>query len=407
MSSIRFFHTADLHLDSPFKGMSELPEKGFEKLRNSTFEAFLTLIQKAIEEKPDFVLIVGDIYDGEERSLRAQKIFQSGMEQLSEHQIPVIISYGNHDHLKGKWTRFSLPENVFVMPKETTRFVLNVRDIQVKIYGFSYPERHVPQAMIDTYPIATEQNAVHIGMLHGSLQGNTSHDVYAPFTIDELLSKNYDYWALGHIHKRQVLHTDPPIIYPGNIQSRHRKEQGVKGFYDVTIANFAADCTFIPTSAIVYEKIEVDCGNLIHANEVLRVCGQAIEDFRKQYGAGVVWLELTNIDQKGMSLFEDSSVAEWLEVIREQEEEYTPFIWVQALEIDKYTVDTYEPTIATESVIQVLNEWDPQHLKEVVKDLYQHPKGSRYFEELTNEELNHLVLEAKQLFKRNMSTNKG
>ena len=407
MSSIRFFHTADLHLDSPFKGMSELPEKGFEKLRNSTFEAFLTLIQKAIEEKPDFVLIVGDIYDGEERSLRAQKIFQSGMEQLSEHQIPVIISYGNHDHLKGKWTRFSLPENVFVMPKETTRFVLNVRDIQVNIYGFSYPERHVPQAMIDTYPIATEQNAVHIGMLHGSLQGNTTHDVYAPFTIDELLSKNYDYWALGHIHKRQVLHTDPPIIYPGNIQSRHRKEQGVKGFYGVTISNFAADCTFIPTSAIVYEKIEVDCENLIHANEVLRVCGQAIEDFRKQYGAGVVWLQLTNIDQKGMSLFEDSSIAEWLEVIREQEEENTPFIWVQALEIDKYTIDTYEPTLATESVIQVLNEWDPQHLKEVVKDLYQHPKGSRYFEELTNEELNHLVLEAKQLFKRYMSTNKG
>ena len=406
MSSIRFFHTADLHLDSPFKGMSELPEKGFEKLRNSTFEAFSTLIQKAIEEKPDFVLIVGDIYDGEERSLRAQKIFQNGMEQLLAQQIPVIISYGNHDHLKGKWTRFSLPENVFVMPKDTSKFEINVRGIEVNIYGFSYPERHVPQSMINTYPIATEQNSVHIGMLHGSLQGNTTHDVYAPFTIEELLSKNYDYWALGHIHKRQILHTDPPIIYPGNIQSRHRKELGIKGFYDVTITNFAADCTFVPTSAIVYEKINVDCDNLIHANEVLRACEEALRDFRIQYGAGVVWLQLQNIGEKGMSLFEDSSILEWLEVIREQEEENTPFIWVQCIEIDSQMIDTYEPTLAAESVIQVLNEWNQNHLKEVVKDLYQHPKGSRYLEQLSIEEMNNLVSEANQLFKRYMSMSK-
>ncbi len=406
MSSIRFFHAADLHLDSPFKGMSELPEKGLERLRNSTFEAFSTLIQKAIEVKPDFVLIVGDIYDGEERSLRAQKIFQNGMEKLFEHQIPVVISYGNHDHLKGKWTRFSLPENVFVMPKETTKFELNVRDTMVNIYGFSYPERHVLQSMTDTYPIATEQNAIHIGMLHGSIQGNTTHDVYAPFKIEELLSKNYDYWALGHIHKRQVLHTDPPIIYPGNIQSRHKKEQGVKGFYDVTITNFAADCTFVPTSAIVFDQIDVNCENLIHANEVLFECAKAIEEFRKQYSAGVVFLQLTNINEQAISLFEDSTKDDWLEVIREQEEENTPFVWVQDLEIGDCLTDTYEPTIATESVIQVLNNWDHQHVKEIVKDLYQHPKGSRYLSELTSEELNELVSEAEQLFKRSMSMTK-
>lgn len=407
MSSIRFFHTADLHLDSPFKGMSNLPEQAFEQLRNSTFDAFSNLIEKAIKEKPDFILIVGDIYDGEDRSLRAQQIFQKGMEKLSEYQIPIIISYGNHDHLKGKWTRFSLPENVYVMPKETTKLTLNVRDSKVNLYGFSYPERHVLKSMIDTYPIATEQDAVHIGMLHGSLQGNTTHDVYAPFTIEELLSKNYDYWALGHIHKRQVLHTDPPIIYPGNIQSRHRKEQGVKGFYDVTITNFASDCTFIPTSAIVYDKIEIDCANLIHANEVLRACGQALENFREQFGAGVVWLYLKNIDEQGKSLFEETPLADWLEVIRDQEEEKTPFVWIQSLEIDDSAVNRYEPTLASESVLKVLSEWDEKHLKEVIKDLYQHPKGSRYLETLTSEDLESLVSEAKQQFLKNISMTKG
>ena len=407
MSSIRFFHTADLHLDSPFKGMSDLPDKAFEQLRNSTFEAFATLIQKAIEEKPDFILIVGDIYDGEDRSLRAQKIFQDGMEQLGQHKIPVVISYGNHDHLKGKWTRFSLPENVYVMPPKTTTLVLNIRDVQVNIYGFSYPERHVTQSMIDTYPVATEQDAVHIGMLHGSLQGNTTHDVYAPFTVEELLSKNYDYWALGHIHKRQVLHIDPPIIYPGNIQSRHRKEQGIKGFYDVTMTHFAADCTFVPTSTIVYDNLQVDCKNLIHANEVLKACAQVLEDFRKQFGAGVVWLHLTNIEEQNMSLFEETSMLEWLEVIREQEEDSTPFIWVHSLEADDHTVVTYEPTLAATSVLEVLGDWDEQQLKKVVKDLYQHPKGSRYLEDLTSEDLNNLVLEAKQLFTQKISMTKG
>lgn len=383
--------------------MTDLPDKVFQQLRNSTFDAFSTLIRKAIEEKPDFLLIVGDIYDGEDRSLRAQKLFQNGMEQLSKHKIPVVISYGNHDHLKGKWTRFALPENVYVMPKETTKLVLNIRDLKVNIYGFSYPDRHVQQPMIDTYPIATEQNAVHIGMLHGSLQGNTTHDVYAPFTIEELLSKNYDYWALGHIHKRQVLHTDPPIIYPGNIQGRHRKEQDVKGFYKVTMTNFAADCTFVPTSAIVYEKLEVNCENLIHANELLGACERALDNFREEFGSGVVWLHLTNIKEQGMTLFEETPISEWLEVIREQEEENLPHIWVNSLIIDDCTEDMYEPTLATESVLQVLNEWDTHHIKEVVKDLYQHPKGSRYLEELASNDFGKLVLDAKQLFIQKIS----
>lgn len=406
MSSIRFFHTADLHLDSPFKGMTDLPDKVFDQLRNSTFNAFFTLIEKAIEEKPDFILIVGDIYDGEDRSLRAQKIFQNGMEKLSQYEIPVIISYGNHDHLKGKWTRFSLPENVYVMPKETAKVTLNIRDSQVNIYGFSYPERHVPQPMIDTFPIATEQDALHIGMLHGSLQGNTTHDVYAPFTIEELLAKNYDYWALGHIHKRQVLHTDPPIIYPGNIQGRHRKEQGVKGFYDVTIRNFAPDCTFISTSAFVYDTIDVDCANVIHANEVLQACGQALEEFREKFGAGVIWLRLKNINEQGISLFEETPLEDWLEVMREQEEEDALLIWIHSLELDDSAI-SYKPTLASESVLQVLGEWDEQHIKKVIKDLYQHPKGSRYLEKLTSEDLEYLVSEAKQQFLRNISMSKG
>ena len=407
MSSIRFFHTADLHLDSPFKGLTYMPEERLAELRNSTFQAFDHFIQYAINEHPDFIVIVGDIYDGEDRSLRAQSYFQHGMEQLYEHNIPVIISYGNHDHLKGKWTRFKLPPNVIVMPKETTTATLTIRGTTVHIYGFSYAERHVTESKIAAYPVATEQDAIHIGMLHGSLAGDKTHDVYAPFTREELLSKNYDYWALGHIHQRQTLHTDPPIIYPGNMQSRHRKECGIKGFYDVSIENFAADLTFVPTSAIVYDAVIVDCSNLLYANEVLQACEEALEGFRDEFGAGVVEVHLQNINEQGTSLFEDASITEWLELIREREDIQSPTVWVESLQIDTTTSQSYEPTVATETVLQVMQNWDAQHMKEILKELYQHTKGSRYLEPLSEEDLQEISKEAQHLFKQTVSTNKG
>lgn len=192
------------------------------------------------------------------------------MEKLFQHNIPVILSYGNHDHLNGSWTRFALPSNVYELPVETSVVQLNIRGQQVNIYGFSYSERHVKESKIESYPIASDQHVLHIGMLHGSEFSDTTHAVYAPFTKEQLLERNYHYWALGHIHKRQLLHQNPPIVYPGNIQSRHRKEQGIKGFYDVTLSQASVELDFIPTSAVVYNTVEVDCKNMFHANELLK-----------------------------------------------------------------------------------------------------------------------------------------
>ncbi|MBO1912054.1 DNA repair exonuclease, partial [Microvirga sp. 3-52] len=154
MSTIRFLHAADLHLDSPFKGMTGMQVDQLVSLRNSTFAAFERLISHAIHTKPDFVLIVGDIYDGEDRSLRAQLKFQEGMKKLSDAHIPVVISYGNHDHLSGRWTRFELPSNVYVFKEKVEQVTLNIRGDQVNIYGFSYKDRHIRESMITNYPIA-------------------------------------------------------------------------------------------------------------------------------------------------------------------------------------------------------------------------------------------------------------
>ncbi|MBK3495949.1 metallophosphoesterase [Viridibacillus sp. YIM B01967] len=403
MSIIRFFHTADLHLDSPFKGMSALPKERLQELRHSTFAAFDRFIQYAVQELPDFIVIVGDIYDGEDRSLRAQAHFQNGMEQLYEKNIPVILSYGNHDHLNGKWTRFELPPNVHVLPKKTEQVTLQIRETAVHVYGFSYSDRHVKEPMINTYPVATNKDAIHIGMLHGSLMGNTTHDVYAPFAKEDLLAKQYDYWALGHIHMRQILNEEPPIVYSGNIQSRHRKERGVKGFYDVTIDNHHANLDFVPTSVIVYDELIVNCEGLVHANEILQACENTVQQFRDQFGAGVIELRLEHLESGAKTLFEDSTIEEWLELIREREEQKSPAIWIQSVHINWQDFQEYEPTVATEAVLHVIDNWDDMQWKETLKDLYQHPRGGRYLEPLSKAELEQISKQTKNLFKNYVS----
>ena len=190
MSTIRFIHAADLHLDSPFKGMTGLPVDRLRQFRDSTFTAFANLIDHALETKPDFVIIVGDIYDGEDRSLRAQLKFQEGMKKLDEAGIPVFISYGNHDHLSGRWTRFELPSNVHVFNGEVGQAELNVRGQEVVIHGFSYKESHIRRVDDCKFSSGGEREAFHIGMLHGSFAGDDTHAVYAPFTKEELLAKS-------------------------------------------------------------------------------------------------------------------------------------------------------------------------------------------------------------------------
>ena len=402
MTSIRFFHAADLHLDSPFKGVTSMPDHQLKTLRDSTFKAFQTLIQTAVQVKPDFVLIVGDIYDGEDRSLRAQHKFQEGMEMLNRHQIPVFICYGNHDHLAGKWTRFQLPENVHVFPAQVEKVKLQIRQQDVYISGFSYKERHVKDSMIARYEDAVEKDSFNIGMLHGSLAGDTTHAVYSPFTKDQLISKNYDYWALGHIHKRQILHLEPPIVYPGNIQSRHRNEKGTKGFYDVSLEKGNSQLTFIPTSTITYDQITCSCIEVVHANEWFKIIDSAIENFRHENGAGVVEIHLTDVDADTLSMLDATPMEEWLSMVRETQEMKDPYIWIHSITMDVSEALEMESSGLTEHVISVMDTWDTKQWKEIVSDVYQHPRLSRYMENLTDDDYEAIHLEARSLIQKEL-----
>lgn len=403
MSTIRFIHTADLHLDSPFKGMTGLPTDHLNKLRDSTFEAFTKLIEHAVKTKPDFMLIAGDIYDGEDRSLRTQMKFREGMVKLDAAGIPVFISHGNHDHLSGRWTRFDLPSNVYVFDEHVETVRLTVDNQEVLIYGFSYKERHIRDKVIDRYPLAEDHDALHIGMLHGSLAGDETHAVYAPFTKNELLAKRYDYWALGHIHVRQQLHESPPIVYPGNIQGRHRNEHGTKGFYEVELSKTTASLHFIPASAIVFDRLELPCAGMSHANEWLTACSEVLESFKEHNGAGIVELLLTDIDREAANLFSQSPEGEWLEVLRDYVGESEPYVWVQKITFASQLNPSMASSALMQSVAGMIDGWTTEDWKDVLKDVYQHARGVKYLDVLTEYEIDEVKAGATALLAAEMS----
>lgn len=244
---IRFIHTADLHLDSPFKGLKQLHPKLYNQVYQSTFGSFERLVTRAIDEAVDFMVIAGDIYDGDNQSVKAQAFFRNQMQRLNTAHIPVYLSHGNHDYMDKGISRLQLPDNVVVFGHEPETHYQDT----VAITGFSYPKRWVTERMIEKYPKRAKMD-FHIGLLHGFLEGSGStEDVYAPFTITDLLDKEYDYWALGHIHKRQILNHQPPIVYSGNTQGRNPNELGEKGAFLVTLQKgLEPTLTFINTAPI-------------------------------------------------------------------------------------------------------------------------------------------------------------
>ncbi|MFD1029864.1 metallophosphoesterase family protein [Metaplanococcus flavidus] len=393
MAPIRFIHTADLHLGSPFTGISGLAAAQRKKFADTIYQAFDTLIDYAVREEPDFILIAGDIYDGEDRTLRAQYKFQQGMERLNLAGIPVIISHGNHDHLGGSWTRFELPDNVHIFDDKVTSHSFPVSDKTVTVTGFSYGERHIKEARITEFPSAEDASAYHIGMLHGSMDGDSSHAVYAPFKKEQLLSKNYHYWALGHIHLRQILHHDPCIVYPGNIQGRHRKESGAKGFYDVRLENSETHMEFIRSSAVCFDSLYVSCKGIIHMNELIDASVEAAANYTTENDAVIAVLHLNDLDEQSSQLLEDVSEAALLEAIQEAIDSSTAEAWISGIVMEDAYSETRVSAIG-EKISTEISEWNQTEWKRALKDLYQHPKASRYLEPLTNDSIEEIAAAA-------------
>lgn len=237
MVSFRFIHAADLHLDSPFIGISGLDDDLRSFIQESTFRALERLVQLAIGEQVDFIVISGDVYDSSNISLRAQLRFLDSLNRLGQEGIAVYVIHGNHDPLDSTKLSMTLPSHVHVFgaePAAVTAVRRSDHQEVAVIAGMSYPTSKVTDNIAIRYP-APSPGLYHIGLLHANVDGDPQHETYAPCTKKELVQAGFHYWALGHIHSRRTLQESPYIVYPGNIQGRHVRETGPKGCYVVDV----------------------------------------------------------------------------------------------------------------------------------------------------------------------------
>lgn len=225
---MKFIHAADLHIDSPMRGLDTYDGAPVDLLRGATRRALIGLVDLALREKVDLVILAGDIYDRELGDFRAALFFREQMIRLVGAGVLVFIVKGNHDAEGQISKRLPDVQGVHVFSSRTAE-VIDLEDLGVAVHGKSFPERVVSEDLIPSYhePIAGRFN---IGVLHTSLTGRVGHDPYAPTDVATLAAKNYDYFALGHVHAREVVReANPRIVFPGNLQGRHVGETGSKG----------------------------------------------------------------------------------------------------------------------------------------------------------------------------------
>ena len=231
----KFLHTADIHLDSPLLNLDKYDDAPRDEFRSATRRAFDNIVDLAIRESVSFIIIAGDLYDGDCSDFHTPRHFRQQMKRLGEHGILVYIIQGNHDaaNKMRKAFRLEMPDNVHLFSTakpETKRIV----ELGVAIHGQGFAKREVTDDLAQKYPDAIA-DCVNIGILHTSCGAHDQHDTYAPSTVQGLTAKGYDYWALGHIHKHEVLsEPNPWIVYSGNPQGRSVRETGPRGCIIVT-----------------------------------------------------------------------------------------------------------------------------------------------------------------------------
>ncbi|WP_167577469.1 DNA repair exonuclease [Ammoniphilus sp. YIM 78166] len=327
-----FVHAADLHLDTPFVGLSQLPPPLRERIHESTFQAYDELIQFCIDERVDFLVLSGDIFNSADRSLRAQLRFRDGLARLSSQGISSYVIHGNHDPLDGYRARLDWPEGVHIFEGdrvESVPFMKAGRE-QARIYGISYATSHVQENLAPLFRRETH-DVFAIGILHTNVGSVSAHGNYAPCSIEDLNKAGMDYWALGHIHARNVLkQANPVIVYPGNTQGRSFKETGEKGCYLVRVENGLPSLHFKPLDKVRWFDLRIDASGCHTEQQLISLLDEHMNDCMQHAGGGSVITRVTLVENEWLSsVLKKQSVME--DLLLRYREVSEPFLWTQSI----------------------------------------------------------------------------
>ena len=298
---MKFIHTADLHIDQPFSGIDTKEEGLLRQLRDGNEQLLTNIIDTCLEEDVDFLLLVGDTFHQHNPSIHTQHLIMTQLERLNKADIPVVLSFGNHDYYTKNRYWFDWPTNVHVFfdqQVETKTLSLNNGET-VAISGFSYTESWIKESKLSDFPSVNQATTYHIGCYHGELQGKGN---YAPFSLTDMPS-GYDYWALGHIHKSQIISEKPFVVYPGTPQGHHKKEHQVQGVAIVTITSGQSQVKFKEVSAIKWHQRELTLVDKMTKQQLLNEIESDLLSLTDSQPLTVVTMTLTLKDPEFTSYF--------------------------------------------------------------------------------------------------------
>ncbi len=233
---MKLVHAADLHLDSALHGLSRYESAPVDEIRGATRRAFVNLVSLCLEERASLLVIAGDLFDGDWRDVSTGLFFAAQLSKLCEAGVRVAWIRGNHDAVSQIRRSVRLPEAVIELAADRAETRV-LDDLGVAVHGRSFARRDVTEDLAAGYPERTP-GALNVGLLHTALDGRSGHDRYAPCRLETLVNRGYEYWALGHVHQREVVCEEPHVVFPGNLQGRHARELGEKG---ATLVSFEGD----------------------------------------------------------------------------------------------------------------------------------------------------------------------
>ena len=409
MKPFRFVHTADLHLDSPFRGLAEVDSPLQPVLKEATFQAFERIIDLCLTREVDFLLIAGDLHDAANRSLRSLARLRTSFERLAEQDISVFVCHGNHDPLSGWGAKFSWPSNVHIFGagEVQAKPVLREGGEIARIYGISYATEQVTDNLAQAFQREPEAPWA-IGLLHTNVGNDHNHHNYAPCRLDDLLRSKLDYWALGHIHAHRVLNPfNPVVVYPGNPQGRHFREIGPRGCYLVEVSDVGnVGYDFIEVDVVRWHEEVVNIEGMSQLDDLLGLFESRIEEIRHQNGnRGIIvrW----HIQGRGYvhrELIRPGRVEDIVSTLRDQWGNGPFFVWSESLVIDTSRELDLEALGREENLLgdflqlsNCLNGIPDEELRQVLAPLFDDHRVARYLDPPNEIKLQQWIKAAQQM----------
>lgn len=289
MSRFKFLHAADLHLDSPLRGLGKYEDAPLDQLRGASRRALERAVDLALSQAVDFVVLAGDLFDGD------WKDYSTGIflnRQLARLTCPIFLLSGNHDAESVVTRQLQWPEHVQrfdVYQPETRR----LEHLKVALHGQGFAERVENRNLVQAYPEGVP-GWFNLGVLHTSADGREGHESYAPCSLAHLQAKGYQYWALGHVHEPEVLCQEPWVIFPGCLQGRHARECGPRGCYLVEVNDHqVSSATFHSLDVVRWEHLQIDCSGLPDLPSLMRAVEGALDEAERVCSAPLLAVRLT------------------------------------------------------------------------------------------------------------------